>query len=60
MLKHWTIKNFKSFEGKTDLAFTPITVFAGANSSGKSTVIQGILLMKQTINHGNSEDGPLH
>ncbi len=52
MLKRWTLENFKSFSGKATFDFSPITVLAGANSSGKSTVIQGILVIKQTIQHG--------
>jgi predicted ATPase len=44
----WTIKNFKSIkEAHLDLA--PLTLFAGANSSGKSTLLQSILLIAQTL-----------
>ena len=41
--------NFKSVLKKTELKFEPLTIFAGANSSGKSTIIQSILLATQTI-----------
>ncbi|WP_441228233.1 DUF3696 domain-containing protein [Tardiphaga sp. 20_F10_N6_6] len=51
MLKRWSIENFKSFAGRTDLALAPITIFAGANSSGKSSIIQSILLLKQTLQY---------
>jgi hypothetical protein len=51
MLKRWSIENFKSFAGRTDISLAPITVFAGANSSGKSTIIQSMLLLKQTIQY---------
>jgi predicted ATPase len=34
-----------------DLALGPLTIFAGANSSGKSTFIQSILLVAQTLSH---------
>src|SRR3954454_9557143 len=51
MLKRWSIENFKSFSGRTDITLAPITVFAGANSSGKSTIIQSILLLKQTLQY---------
>jgi predicted ATPase len=42
----------------------PITVFAGANSSGKSTFLQSFLLLKQTLQYGASNralslNGPL-
>lgn len=49
MITKWTIKNFKSVSKKTDLKFEPLTIFAGANSSGKSTIIQSLLLTAQTI-----------
>lgn len=49
MITKWTIKNFKSVSKKTELKFEPLTIFAGANSSGKSTVIQSLLLTAQTI-----------
>src|SRR5690606_14647233 len=34
-----------------DLELGPLTVFAGANSSGKSTFIQSILLVAQTLSN---------
>ena len=52
MLKRWVIENFKSFLGRAEFELSPVTVLAGANSTGKSTLIQAILLAKQTIQHG--------
>jgi predicted ATPase len=49
MIKKWNLTNFKSVLKKTELEFEPLTIFAGANSSGKSTIIQSILLATQTI-----------
>jgi len=49
MINSWTLKNFKSVAGKTTLDFAPLTIFAGSNSSGKSTIIQSILMIAQTI-----------
>jgi len=49
MLKVWTLQHFKSVCDKTTLELAPLTVFAGANSSGKSTLIQSILLTAQTL-----------
>lgn len=51
MLTEWTIGNFKSFSGSTTLPLAPITILAGANSSGKSSIIQSILLIKQTLQY---------
>jgi len=64
MLKRWSLGGFKSFSSKTSLEIAPITVFAGANSSGKSTILQSILLLKQTIQYGSPNrslalNGPL-
>ena len=49
MLTRWRIKNFKSAYDATELSLRPITLFAGANSSAKSTFIQSILLVSQTL-----------
>ena len=51
MIKQWKLFDFKSVRSETDLAFAPLTIFAGPNSSGKSTVIQSILLVAQTLAH---------
>jgi len=49
MIKKWKLKNFKSVCQETTLEMAPLTIFAGANNSGKSTLIQSILLTVQTI-----------
>lgn len=49
MIKNWSVKNFKSVYDQTKLEMSPLTVFTGANSSGKSTIIQSLLLTTQTI-----------
>ncbi|ULR44045.1 DUF3696 domain-containing protein [Rhizobium sp. K102] len=52
MIKRWYIKNFKSFRDAAPLEMSRINVLAGANSSGKSSIIQSILLLKQTVQYG--------
>ncbi len=47
MLTRLILKNFKSWE-KVDLKFGKITGLFGTNSSGKSSLIQFLLLLKQT------------
>ena len=49
MIKNWSVENFKSISDRVSLKMEPLTIFAGANSSGKSTIIQSILLTAQTI-----------
>lgn len=51
MIEQWKLFNFKSVKNETDIEFGPLTIFAGANSSGKSTLIQSILLVSQTLSH---------
>jgi predicted ATPase len=43
------LEGYKSFFSKQRVKLAPVTIFAGANSSGKSSVMQPLLLMKQTI-----------
>jgi len=49
MIKEWKLDNFKSIDEEKDLEFRPLTIFTGANSSGKSTILQSILLVTQTL-----------
>ncbi len=50
MIRNYRLANFKAVkEGMELLEFRDLTIFAGANSSGKSTIIQSILLLMQTI-----------
>lgn len=51
MITKWKVFNFKSIRGETELDLGPLTIFAGANSSGKSTFIQSVLLVAQTLAH---------
>lgn len=49
MLTSWRLSRFKSVTERTDLRIAPLTVFTGANSAGKSTIIQSMLLTAQTM-----------
>lgn len=49
MITKWKLFNFKSIQKETELHLSPLTIFAGANSSGKSALIQSILLVAQTL-----------
>jgi predicted ATPase len=46
-LRNWRLGSFKSVNQPIDVELAPLTVVVGANSSGKSTLIQSILLMAQ-------------
>lgn len=49
MIAKWKVFNFKSIRKEIELDLGRLTVFAGANSSGKSTIVQSILLIAQTL-----------
>ncbi len=49
MLKSWSIKNFKPIVDSGELQLAPVTVLAGRNSSGKSSLLQSILMIAQTL-----------
>lgn len=49
MITELSLKNFKSFKDLSNLKLKPLTIIAGKNSCGKSSIIQSILLLKQTI-----------
>ncbi|MBA2677742.1 MAG: AAA family ATPase [Ktedonobacteraceae bacterium] len=42
-------KHFKAFDESVEVDLAPITVIAGVNSGGKSTIIQSLLLARQTL-----------
>ena len=54
-----TVKGFKSIRDETEIELKPLTILAGANSSGKSSVIQPLLLLKQTL-ECPYDPGPLY
>ncbi|HQI26441.1 MAG TPA: DUF3696 domain-containing protein [Sedimentisphaerales bacterium] len=51
MITKWSVSNFKSIAKERPLDLAPLTIFAGPNSSGKSTVLQSLLLISQTLAH---------
>jgi len=44
-----TVERFKSYEARTRIELAPLTIVLGRNNSGKSTLIQALLLLKQTL-----------
>jgi hypothetical protein len=43
------VAGFKSIRDKQRIEVRPLTLLAGANSSGKSSIVQPLLLLKQTL-----------
>lgn len=54
MFKKLTLRNFKSFKELKDLELNDLTIVVGKNSCGKSSILQSLLLLKQTIESENS------
>ena len=48
MLKTLRIQSFKGWKDTGEIKFSPITLFFGANSSGKSSIGQFLMMLKQT------------
>lgn len=44
-----TVRGYKSIADKQSIEIRPLTILAGANSSGKSSIMQPLLLLKQTL-----------
>ena len=49
MLKQLRIKNFKGWVDTGIIRLAPISLFFGANSSGKSSIGQFLMMLKQTV-----------
>ncbi len=48
MLKSISLENYKCFKKKTDIEIAPLTVLCGVNSSGKSSILKSLLMLKQS------------
>src|SRR5437868_2838649 len=48
MLRSMQLENFKAFGERTVIPLAPITLIFGQNSSGKSSILQSLNLLKQT------------
>ncbi|RMF25888.1 MAG: DUF3696 domain-containing protein [Bacteroidetes bacterium] len=48
MIKHLFLRNFKSWK-EADIPMSKLTAFFGTNSSGKTSLLQFFLLLKQTV-----------
>jgi len=49
MIQELTIRNFKAIGAEQRIPLRPITLLFGPNSSGKSTVIHALLLLKHIL-----------
>ena len=56
MITHIRMKNFKSWKDSGEVKLAPLTGFFGTNSSGKSSLLQMLLLLKQNVGHLRSKE----
>lgn len=54
MISRLHIQNYKCLKNE-DMEFRPLTVLTGTNSSGKSSVLQAVLLLARNLNPKNRE-----
>lgn len=59
MLRELNISGFKAFSEWERIKIRPITLIYGPNSSGKSSILQSILLLKQSIDQLDNPDALL-
>jgi len=48
MFAELRVKNFKAWQGKHQVELAPLSIFLGTNSAGKTSLLQMLLLLKQT------------
>ncbi len=53
-----SVEGFKSIDARQEIEVRPLTILAGVNSSGKSSMMQPLLLLKQTL-EAPYDPGPL-
>ncbi len=58
MIKTVSLKNFKCFQG-LDLPCSGLTLLCGLNGAGKSSILQALLLLRQSFESGDLEVGRL-
>lgn len=50
-----TLENFKGISDRTEVELKPITVLFGANSAGKSTLLQAMLYLRELLERRNAD-----
>ena len=49
MIDQLHLQNLKAWRDSGPVQLAPVTMLLGSNSSGKSTLLQSLLLLKQTV-----------
>ena len=56
MITQIEIENFKCFKNRVSFPLGKLTLLTGINGRGKSTLLQSLLLMRQSIEHDENTD----
>ncbi len=56
MINKLILQNFKCFGKRIEIPFSPITLIYGENSAGKSSILQALYILKQTVDFGRRND----
>ncbi|MDC5641068.1 AAA family ATPase, partial [Acinetobacter baumannii] len=56
MITNYSIENFKVFLTEANLKFAPITLIYGPNSSGKSSIIQSLIVLRESLIKNNQSN----
>ncbi len=59
MLAKLILENFKAFGHRQVIPLAPITLIFGANSAGKSSILQSLLMLKQTLTQPEGDESLL-
>ena len=59
MLREYRLTNFKAFGETVTIPIRPLTLIFGANSSGKSSIFQSLLMLKQTLEEAKNPNTAL-
>lgn len=54
LIKSISLKNFKGFSEEVQIQLRPITLLFGANSAGKSSVLQALQLVREILEQGDA------
>jgi AAA15 family ATPase/GTPase len=54
MIHALEIEKFKGIADRQRIEFAPLTLLFGANSAGKSTILQALLYLHELLNHGTA------
>src|SRR2546423_15496839 len=55
MIRALELENFKGIAARQRIDFAPLTLLFGANSAGKSTILQALLYLQELLERGNAD-----